>query len=191
MAYSFELNGLSVKTADIICTKDGGGPDIAGVFWRLIGMLIPGDVSHVVMYLGPGGRCVEAGPKGVISFETPSLWDSSRTYANRGFLDQLYGVAYPLSGRNLSVEQEEAVRQRVARYCLAQVGKPYNFNFLNSSTEDSFYCSQLAYRAYLKNSIDLNTGKGAPAIPGTSAIVFPRELWESCAHVRPPGVENP
>lgn len=185
MTYSFEINGLAVKTGDLICTQDGGDPVIPGEFWRLIGKLIPGDVSHIIIYVGPGGRCVEAGPNGVISFETPSpVWNSSQTLEVRGFVDQLYGVAYPLSGRGFSAEKEEQVRQSVAQYCLAQLGKPYNINFLDSGTEDSFYCSQLAYKAYLKNGIDLNTGKGVPAIPGTESIIFPQELWESCDHLR-------
>lgn len=185
MAYSFEINGLAVKTGDLICTQDGGGPVIPGEFWRLIGKLIPGDVNHIVIYVGPGGRCVEAGPHGVISFETASpVWNSSQTLEVRGFVDQLYGVAYPLSGRGFAAEKEEEVRQSVAAYCLAQLGKPYNINFLDSATEDSFYCSQLAYKAYLRNGIDLNTGKGVPAIPGTKSIIFPQELWESCDHLR-------
>lgn len=185
MAYSFEINGLSVKTGDLVCTVDGGGPVIPGEFWRLIGKLIPGDVDHIAVYVGPGGRCVEAGPRGVISFETHSpAWNSAAMYGQRGFIDQLYGIAYPLSERDLTAEEEEAVRQSVAQYCLAQTGKPYNIDFLNSGTEDSFYCSQLAYKAYLKNRIDLNTGKGVPDIPGTASIIFPQEVWESCVHVR-------
>ena len=33
---------------------------------------------------------------------------------------------------------------------------------MNSRTEKAFYCSQLAYKAYLKQGINLNTGKGIP-----------------------------
>ena len=58
----------------------------------------------------------------------------------RLLVDQLYGIAYPLAGRGLPSEQEKTMRENVAAFCLAQVGKPYNFNFLDSSTEDSFYC---------------------------------------------------
>ncbi len=70
MIYSYEMNGLKLQTGDLICTTDGGGENIEGQFWRLIGKLIPGDVDHIVVYVGPGGRCVEAGAKGkVITFE--------------------------------------------------------------------------------------------------------------------------
>ena len=186
MVYSFEINGLSVKTGDLICTVDGGGPVIPGEIWRLIGKLIPGDVDYVVVYIGPEGRCVEAGVKGVISFEThSSVWNSASMLDQRLLVDQLYGIAYPVEGRGLPPEQEDTIRDNVAAFCLAQVGKPYNINFLDSSTEDSFYCSQLAYKAYLKCGIDLNTGKGVPDIPGTTSIIFPQEVWESCVHARP------
>jgi hypothetical protein len=77
MIYSYEINGLLVKTGDLICTTDGGDSIIAGQFWRLIGKLIPGDVDHIVIYVGPEGRCVEAGAKGcVITFEAKNhKWD--------------------------------------------------------------------------------------------------------------------
>lgn len=186
MIHVFEINGLVVKTGDLICTVDGGEPLIPGQFWRLIGKLIPGVIDHVVVYVGPKGRCVEAGAKGVISFETHSSeWNSAETLEQRALIDHLYGIAYPLSGRGVSPADEETIRGKVADFCLAQVGKPYNINFLDSSTEDSFYCSQLAYKAYLKCGIDLNTGKGIPEIPGTSNIIFPQEVWESCVHACP------
>lgn len=186
MVYSFEINGLAIKTGDLICTVDGGGPIVPGEFWRLIGKLIPGDVDHIVIYVGPGGRCVEAGAKGVISFETrSSFWDSAGMYNQRLLIDQLYGIAYPLQGRSLPPDLEESARENVATFCLAQVGKPYNINFLDSATEDSFYCSQLAYKAYLKCAIDLNAGREMTEIPGTGSIIFPQEVWENCVHVRP------
>ncbi len=56
------------------------------------------------------------------------------------------------------------------------------FNFLNSNTEKAFYYSQLAYKAYKRNGIDLNTGKGVSKIPGTKSIIFPQEIWSGCAH---------
>ena len=186
MVYSFEINGLPVRTGDLICTVDGGGPIIPGELWRLIGKLIPGDVDHVVIYIGPEGKCVEAGAKGVISFEThSSVWNAASMLEQRLMVDQLYGVAYAAQGRGLPPEQEDTIRDKVAAFCLAQIGKPYNIDFLDSSTEDSFYCSQLAYKAYLKCGIDLNTRKGVPEIPGTGSIIFPQEIWESCVHARP------
>jgi len=186
MVYSFEINGLLLKTGDLICTVDGGPPVVPGEFWRLIGKLIPGDVDHIVIYVGPDGRCVEAGAKGVISFETHSpIWDSASMVTQRELVDQLYGIAYPLKNGVLEPGREETIRESVAAFCLAQIGKPYNFNFLDSSTEDSFYCSQLAYKAYLRCGVNLNTGKGVPQVPGTGSIIFPQEVWESCVHARP------
>ena len=74
------------------------------------------------------------------------------------------------------------MRERVATYCLAQVGKPYNLNFLNAETEKSFYCSQLAYKAYQQIGIDLNAGLAMEQLPGTNAVIYPQDIWLAFSH---------
>jgi len=186
MIHNCTINGLSVQTGDLICTTDGDENFLSGQFWRLIGKLIPGDVDHIAIYVGPNGRCVEAGAKcRVITFEAKAnQWDAYQMKEQRGIMDTLYGVAYPLKGRNINEDAELEIRKRVASYCIAQAeaGKPYNLNYLDPQTDDAFYCSQLAYKAYILNGIDLNTGQGVPNIPGSDSIVFPQEIWESCRH---------
>jgi len=54
-----------------------------------------------------------------------------------------------------------AQRDSAARYAMAQTGKPYNWDYLNKQTEDSFYCSQLAWRAYETQGIDLDSNLSA------------------------------
>ena len=186
--FTKRLNGLTITTGDVICTSDGGGELMKGEFWRLVGKLIPGEVDHIVLYLGPEGRCVEAGAKGrVILFEVPGQeWEPDQMATQRGLVDELYGVAYPLAKANLSQDEEENARRAVAEYCLAQVGKPYNLNFLNSGTDQAFYCSQLAYKAYLEIGLDLNTNIGVPPIPLTESIIFPQEIYSGCSHQRAP-----
>jgi hypothetical protein len=190
MIWTYVINGLSVQTGDLICTSDAGGGIVLGQFWRFIGMLIPGDVDHIVVYVGPEGRCVEAGAKlRVVEFEIMNnIWDAAKMVDARGpLMDNFYGVAYPLMKRRISREREARIRENVARYCLrqAKAKKPYNVNFLNSKTEKAFYCSQLAYKAYLRNGINLNTGKGIKEIPGTESIIFPQEIWSGCEHKKP------
>jgi hypothetical protein len=188
MVYEYRIEGLTVRTGDLICTIDGDEGSIKGQFWRLVGKLLPGEVDHVVIYVGPEGRCVEAGATGkVVAFTVKGdRWDAPRMEDQRGMLiDRLCGVAYPLANRQLDVAAENALREHVADYCLKQVGKPYNVNFLDSSTESAFYCSQLAYKAYLGVGIDLNTGIGVPHIPGTASIIFPQEIWSGSPHERP------
>jgi hypothetical protein len=184
MIHKYTINGLTVRTGDLICTTDGSENFVSGQFWRMIGKLIPGDVDHIVIYVGPEGRCVEAGAKGcVITFDARNhQWDAYKMETQRGLIDTLYGVAYPLKDKNFSEDAEAGIRKSVASYCLAQAeaGKPYNINFLNSQTDEAFYCSQLAYKAYLAHGIDLNTGKGVPNIPGTSSVIFPQEIWSGC-----------
>jgi len=195
--HTWLIDGLTVRTGDLICTNTTEGRSVfAGLFYRLYGMVIPGPVDHVVVYVGPGGRCVEAGAKlRVMTFDIAgNTWDASKMTKQRGSIrDILYGVAYPLAGTSLSAEREDGIRRGVAGYCLrqAKARKPYNVVFVDSMTEKAFYCSQLAYRAYLEQGIDLNTNHGVPDIPGTSSIVYPQEIWNGCEHERaaesPPG----
>jgi hypothetical protein len=184
MIYTYQIDGLTLQTGDVICTMNGKPDILPGEFWRLIGRLVPGDVDHVAVYLGPDGRCAEAGARGVITFDVPhGHWDTERMALQRGLLfDTLYGVSSPLDGLQISEEQEHEMRKRVAQYCLTQVGKPYNLNFLNSETEDSFYCSQLAYKAYQQIDIDLNTGLAMEQLPGTNNIIYPQEIWDGFSH---------
>ncbi len=193
MIYSYEIEGLMLQTGDIVCTMNGKPDILPGEFWRLVGRLVPGDVDHVAIYVGPDGRCVESGSLGVISFDVHnSRWDTEFMARKRGMLfDTFYGIAYPLDGLELSEEEEAHMRMTVAQYCLSQVGKSYNLNFLNAETEEAFYCSQLAYKAYQQIGIDLNTGLAMEQLPGTNAIVYPQEIWDGCAHRQASGDQDP
>ncbi len=185
MIYTNELCGLPLQTGDLICTTDGKEDILPGELWHAVGKLVPGPVDHVIVYVGPGGRCVEAGAKlKVITFEFQGHeWHPETLVEQRGpLIDTFYGVAYPLAG--VDPETAASIRESVAAYCLAQAaaGKPYNLHFHDSDTEAAFYCSQLAYKAYLPHGINLNTGAGVPAMPGTTSIIFPQEIWAGCEH---------
>lgn len=184
MIHTFEIEGLAIQTGDIICTVDGKPDILPGKFWHLVGHLVPGDVDHVAMYVGPGGRCVEASSRGVVAFDIPdSTWKAERMTSQRGMvLDTFHGIVSPLEGQGFSKKEESQMRTTVAKYCLAQVGKPYNLNFLNAETEDAFYCSQLIYKAYQQVGINLNTGLSIEQLPGTNAIIYPQEVWDECMH---------
>lgn len=184
MVYTYQIEGLSLQTGDIICTMNGKPDILPGEFWRLVGRLVPGDVDHVAVYAGPNGRCIEAGARGVITFNVPrGHWNTERMARQRGMLfDSFYGISSPLDELGLTEGEEFEMRSAVAAYCLAQVGKPYNLNFLNTETEEAFYCSQLAYKAYEQIGINLNTGLAMEQLPGTNAIVYPQEIWNGFSH---------
>lgn len=184
MIFTYQIEGLTLQTGDIICTMNGKPDILPGEFWLLVGRLVPGDVDHVAIYVGPGGRCVESGSRGVITFELcGETWDTECMARERGLLfDTFYGVASPLGGLELSEEEEAHMRANIARYCLSQVGKSYNLNFLNTETEETFYCSQLVYKAYQQVGIDLNTGLAMEQLPGTNAIIYPQEIWGGFPH---------
>jgi cell wall-associated NlpC family hydrolase len=186
MVYTYQIEGLTLQTGDIICTMNGKPDILPGEFWRFVGRLVPGDVDHVAMYVGPAGRCVEAGARGVIKFTVfDGQWNTEHMARRRGLLfDTFYGVASPLDGLELAEDEEHHMRQTVAAYALAQIGKPYNLNFLNAETEESFYCSQLAYKAYQQVGINLNTGLAMEQLPGTNKIIYPQEIWEGFNHRR-------
>ncbi|MDH5509773.1 MAG: YiiX/YebB-like N1pC/P60 family cysteine hydrolase [Nitrospinota bacterium] len=183
--HEYNINGLAVRTGDLVCTTDGDPAFLRGQIWRLIGKIIPGEVDHIVIYTGPGGRCVEAGAKRkVIEFNVPGNgWDTDAMYDDRGgLIDTLYGIADPVAGQGLSPEEQSRIRIDVANYCVEQAErqKPYNIWFNLSDTEEAFYCSQLAYKAYLRHGINMNTSRGIPGIPFTESVVLPQELWDEC-----------
>ena len=184
MVYTYQIEDITLQTGDVICTTNGKPDILPGEFWRLIGRLVPGDVDHVAIYLGPDGRCIEAGARGVITFDVPNgHWDTESMARQRGLLfDSFYGVASPIDRLQVSDDEEFELRSRVAEYCLAQLGKPYNLNFLNAETDDAFNCSQLAYKAYQQIGIDLNTGLAMEQLPGTNAIIYPQEIWSGFSH---------
>lgn len=186
MIHTHQFNGLPLRTGDVICTVDGLAEGWYGRFWLQVGYLLPGKVDHCAIYLGPAGRCIEAGPRGVIVYEMAgNQWDARPLAEQRGFVDRLYGVAYPLANCGSS-EKERQIRAEVAQYCVQQaaLAKPYNFDFLDPDTENAFYCSQLVYKAYLTQGINLNLNSGVFSQRLPSRIVFPEEIWDVCPHRR-------
>ena len=176
------LNGLPLRTGDLIFTVSCNREAFAGEFWLLLGRMIPSEVDHVAIYVGPGGRCVEAGALGeVISFEIGHRWDGPLMAEQRGMTDRLFGIADPLEGRGIPPQRAQEIRRQVADYCLRQLGKPFNGNFTDPHTEDAFYSSQLAYKAYLPHGIDFNLGRSIPGFDASHRIVFPQEVWDACS----------
>jgi uncharacterized distant relative of cell wall-associated hydrolases len=86
------------------------------------------------------GHVIESVAKGVIM--GPNNWNISKK--------KCIGV----SVKGTSVAQDS----KAADWCYKQMGKGYNFNYLNVSTRAKFYCSQLVWASFKDNyNIDLNT----------------------------------
>ena len=63
--------------------------------------------------------------------------------------------------------------KKVADWCYAQIGKPYNYNYFDVNTRSKFYCSQLVWAGFKdKYKVDLNTNQ-------YGAAVHPLELVSS------------
>jgi hypothetical protein len=180
MIYQYKINGVPVQSGDIICTTDGKPDLLPGEFWRLIGRLLPGDVDHIVIYTGPEARFVEAGGRGVSTFEMPGgRWASEHLLLERATLvDTFYGVVHPLKNLKPATSEEIRMREDIVEYCLAQVGKPYNLNFFDPEREDAFYCSQLAYKAYQRH------GKGCLSARNLGWIFSPARKISGALHLR-------
>lgn len=191
--HTHTFNGLTVRTGDILCTQDGTPGSLFGALWRLIGLIAPGEIDHCVLYIGPGGRCIESAVRGVVTFDMAGKnWNPYPVHRQRLLLDTLLGVAYPLAGRGLSEEAEADVRRGVAAYCLDKVThrRPYNLNYFNPQSDGAFYCSQLVYKSYLHYGIDLNVNQGVPTTGPLDRIVFPQEIWNACEHRRVPAPQT-
>ncbi len=192
MIYQYRVDGLWLTTGDLICTTTSRQRTVMTHLLRPMEWCMPGRVKHVIVYTGPGGRCVEAGPRGVIEFQLAGhTWAVDGMCRQRGGLTgQLYGVTYPLWGTSYSTHEQLRIRAAVADYCLTQVAarRPYNWRFWDSEREDAFYCSQLAYKAYQPFEVNLNSERGIPDRPPLRSVVYPQEVWSGCVHRRPPGV---
>ena len=190
MIHTHQFHGLPLQSGDILCTHDGVEGSLFGAVWALIGRVIPGEIDHCLIYIGPGGRCIESGVRGVITFEMPGhVWEAKPLARERELVDELVGAAYPLAGRDLAGRDEERIRAGVVDFCLAMAAenRPYSFDFLNLQETRGFYCSQLVHKAYHQFGIDLNTDRGVPDDPLLSRVVFPEEVWEACVHQRVDG----
>lgn len=188
MIHTHKFNGLTVQTGDILCTRNGTDDNWLGRIWHWIGYLVPGRIDHTILYVGPGGRCIEAGGKGVIEFVMLGpIWDAPSVADTRLLQDTLVAVAQPLQRLNLSPQEEAQIRMGVADYGLAQIGKPYNPIFLNTVTDAAFYCSQLIYLAYREFGVDLGVSPvrlvSDPAtLEEAPLLILPTMLLDNCTH---------
>lgn len=79
----------------------------------------------------------------------PNDWNTSK--------NTCYGIT--VSGTTTA--QDNAA----SNWCYKQIGKPYNYNYLDKNTRTKFYCSQLIYAAYLDNyNINIDTSAFVTAV---------------------------
>ena len=184
MIYEHVFEGLPVRTGDILCTRDGSPHGVFGRIWQAIGKLVPGEIDHCALYVGPGGRFVEADARGasVLTMQG-ERWDSESLEHRRLFVDTFAGVAYPLEGRDLSIRTQHRIREAVASDCLAQAAahKPFNFNLFNASNPRRTYCSQMIAEAYRREGIELDRLHKSRLF---RRAILPETLWQTCAHRR-------
>jgi uncharacterized protein YycO len=134
-------------------------------------ILVTSDSNILGVHMGHAGMVydskttVEAKPGGVFTF--PNTWNTQYTHVQ--------GV----SVRSTSVAQDVAA----ANYCYHQYGKAYNPYFYNTTTRDTFYCSQLVWAAYkdlYSLNIDPNTSVPSCIVP----VDLPTEPTNSISYVK-------
>ena len=144
----------------------------------------PAENGDIVLVKGsglfPGVFCHAA----IVVNEWSSSWFS---VGPTGDIDVWYNSRYTLHlYSHASVQRvntwplSSSRRQTAANYALAQLGKPYNWIFVDKWRTDAFYCSQLCWAAYYRPSpwyckIDLD------AVPDQLdfGAVAPDALWLS------------
>ena len=70
------------------------------------------------------------------------------------------------------VESSDKKRKAAAKYAFNQLGKPYNWNFFNKTATSKFYCSQLVWRSWQEQNVEID---GQP----DDTVVTPIELLKS------------
>lgn len=183
MIYTHSFNGITAKTGDILFTRDGEPGSVFGAIWKMLGHILPGDLDHAALYVGPGIRFIESAAKGVVLVHMEGdRWQGKRYGKERLLVDELVGIGDPIAGRGISADREVQIRENVLAYCMAQVAeaKPYNLDFFNPETDGAFYCTQLLYKAYQTQGINLHVHKGDEAASLLAPLVLPEDIWNAC-----------
>jgi hypothetical protein len=183
LIHTHVFHTIPVKTGDILFTRDGEPESLFGKIWCLLGRILPGDLDHCALYLGPRVRFVESAANGVVVVEMQGdQWNAKPCALERLLVDELVGIADPLAGRGLTAQEEMRVREGVVEYCLKQAAqqKSYNLDFFNPEIDGAFYCSQLIYKAYQQYRIYLHKHVGAESESPLAPIVLPQDIWNAC-----------
>jgi uncharacterized protein YycO len=110
--------------------------------------------GHAAIVAIANDRTVESFPANGVQYHTNDWGSRSNVYA-------------------MTVKGATATAyNKAASYAATQVGKPYNWNFVNPWAGDKFYCSQLVWKAWKAQGIDVDYVTIDP-------IVTPMEIAKS------------
>jgi uncharacterized protein YycO len=117
-------------------------------------ILVTADSSFMGYHYGHAGiiwtstTTIESQPSGGVE-RYPNNWNTR------------YNTVWGISCTDTSVAQDNDA----SNWCANQVGKPYNYNFFNTGTRNSFYCSQLVWASFHDMyGIDIDTNSSIPGI---------------------------
>lgn len=164
-----KLDASNKKTMTTFGSTSGSGSSttVSGTYPTRKGMiLVTADKFKGIIPTGHAAiiysstKVVESLADGVVVGRND--WNTTRT------------TCYAGSVRSTTTTQDS----KAADWCYGKIGKPYNYNYFNTSTRSQFYCSQLVWSAFLDlYGINLNTSDFN--VPGVGNPVHPLELLDN------------
>lgn len=130
-----------------------------------------GDILVTLDGLSSGSSAWAGGHAGLVEDSNTVI----ECFGNKGDLNGVRRWPNDWANRYSDVTGLRIYGATLAQYSAAlaegqkHIGKPYNYNFFYISTTNSFYCSQLCWRAWVNQGYDLNDG----------GAVWPVDLIES------------
>lgn len=136
--------------------KDNSSLRSVGIYPTRNGViLVTADAWKGLIPTGHAG-IIWDGKKGLI---IESLSDGVQTGPNNW--NKTKKTCYAVGVKKTSEDQDNSA----SNWCANQRGKKYNFNYFNTSTRKTFYCSQLVWASFLDNyGIDMNTSAYGGAV---------------------------
>ncbi|MDR3215556.1 MAG: hypothetical protein LBT75_04740, partial [Bacilli bacterium] len=112
-------------------------------------------IGHAAILTGTSFDTIEANVPGVQNLKGKyNKWIGNRRYVNQGPGKYQNGDVFAVKVNGLNRDKNK----KVVDWARKQLKKRYNFNYLNADQDNTFYCSQLVYRAFLKTyNINLDT----------------------------------
>lgn len=148
------LNTCDLEVGDILLSHDLGG------MYAFENLLFQGYWTHAGIYNGCGKITESYGTKDCDSWwKVWTCLSDEPGVVTKDIEDSGFWSASDWA--ILRAKSNGGKRDAAVTYAKAQEGKKYNWNYPDKWTTDKFYCSQLVWRAYKEQDIDLDSNRGA------------------------------
>jgi hypothetical protein len=153
------LNTCDLRKGDILLSHD------LGAMYTFENLLFSGYWTHAGIYGGDGaitGLVIDSGGTAEGTWWKPWTWRFSDDPGVESKHIDVSGFCKTASDwAILRTKASGAKREAAVTYAQAQDPKKYNWIYPDKWTTDKFYCSQLVWRAYERQGIDLDSNRAA------------------------------